>query len=301
MKVVLFCGGLGTRLKEYSETIPKPMVDIGYRPIIWHLMKYYAHFGHKEFILCLGYRGDYIKKYFLNYDECLSNDFVMAHGGREVQLYNSDISDWSITFVDTGLQSNLGQRLMAVRQYLGDDEVFMANYTDGLSDLDLDAHIDNFNRKGKVASFLVVRPSQSFHHVTYGEDGLVANIGPIDRGDFWINGGYFIFKKEIFNYIQDGEELVVEPFQRLIAEQQLVAYRNPGFWACMDTFKEKKLFDDMYACGQTPWAVWEPELMPLLNRKRTQLEKANGNRVVLDRSHLVAHYRLAEPIQLDER
>ena len=118
MKVVLFCGGLGTRLREYSETIPKPMVDIGYRPIIWHLMRYYAHYGHKEFILCLGYRGDYIKQYFLNYNECLSNDFVLSKGGREVQLYNSDISDWTITFVETGLNSNLGQRLKAVEPFL---------------------------------------------------------------------------------------------------------------------------------------------------------------------------------------
>lgn len=249
MKVVLFCGGLGTRLKEYSETIPKPMVEIGYRPIIWHLMKYYAHYGHKDFILCLGYRGDYIKNYFLHYDECLSNDFMMAHGGSEIQLYNSDIADWTITFVETGLQSNLGMRLKAVEHYLDGDEVFMANYTDGLCDLDLSSYVDDFNRQDKVASFLSVRPSQSFHHVTSDENGLVTGIGAIDQGDFWINGGYFIFRKEIFNYIRDGEELVVEPFHRLIAEQQLMTYRNPGFWACMDTFKEKKIVR-RYVCAR---------------------------------------------------
>jgi glucose-1-phosphate cytidylyltransferase len=298
VKVVLFCGGLGTRLKEYSETIPKPMVEIGYRPIIWHLMKYYAHFGHKDFILCLGYRGDYIKQYFLKYDECLSNDFVLAQGGREVHLYNSDISDWTITFVDTGLHSNIGQRLKAVEKYLTGEEVFMANYSDGLSDVNMHEYVDYFCQQDRIASFLAVRPSQSFHHVDYEEDGLVTRIGAIDRGDFWINGGFFIFRKEIFNYIQDGEELVIEPFQRLIAEQQLVAYRNPGFWACMDTFKEKKMFDDLYARGEMPWAMWEAYPPAPANRARTQIERTNGERVVLDRSHLVAHYRRSEPVPM---
>jgi len=267
MKVVLFCGGLGTRLREYSETIPKPMVDIGYRTIIWHLMKYYAHFGHKDFILCLGYLGDYIKRYFLNYDECLSNDFVLSQGARKVHLYNSDISDWTITFVDTGLHSNLGQRLRAVEKYLEGEEVFMANYSDGLSDLNLDNHISYFYERDKIASFLAVKPSQSFHQVSYDESGLVTNIGAIDRGDFWINGGFFIFKKQIFDYIREGEELIVEPFQRLIAQKQLITYRHSSFWACMDTFKEKKLFDDMYARGEMPWMVWEPRL--LLPRQQT--------------------------------
>lgn len=289
MKVVLFCGGLGTRLREYSETIPKPMVDIGYRPMIWHLMKYYAYFGHKEFILCLGYRGDYIKRYFLDYDECLSNDFVLSQGGRRVHLYNNDISDWTITFVDTGLHSNIGQRLKAVEPYIGDD-VFMANYSDGLSDLDLDAYLDYFNRQNKVASFLAVRPSQSFHHVRYTEDGLVTGIGAIDNGDFWINGGFFILRRAIFDYIRPGEELVIEPFQRLIAEGQLVTYRNPGFWACMDTFKEKKLFDDMYASGRMPWAVWGRDRR-LEQQAVGSPRPVSGAHMDLDRSHLVAHYQ----------
>lgn len=257
MKVVLFCGGLGTRLREYSETIPKPLVDIGYRPIMWHLMKYYAHFGHKEFILCLGYRGDLIKEYFLKYNEWLSNDFVLTDGGRSMQLYNQDIADWQITFVDTGINSNIGQRLTAVKEFLGDDELFMANYTDGLSDLHLPDYIDFFQQQNKVASFLSVTPSQSFHVVSLRESGEVETIKPINRGDMWINGGFFIFKQAIFDYIEEGEELVMRPFQRLINANQLVAYRNPGFWACMDTFKEKQLFDDMYARGNMPWAVWQ--------------------------------------------
>ena len=241
MKVVLFCGGLGTRLREHSETIPKPMVEIGYRPIIWHLMRYYASFGHKDFILCLGYRGDYIRNYFVNYKEYLSNDFVLSEGGRKIELYNNDIEDWRITFVDTGLNTSIGQRLVAVKPYLPGEDAFLANYADGLSDLDLNIYLDNFYKQDKIASFLCVQPSQSFHVVSLGADALVQKIEPAMNADLWINGGFFALKKEIFDYIQPGEELVVEPFQRLIDRQQLVGYRNPGFWACMDTLKEKMM------------------------------------------------------------
>jgi glucose-1-phosphate cytidylyltransferase len=260
MKVVLFCGGLGTRLGEYTETIPKPMVDIGYRPLMWHLMRYYSHYGHNEFILCLGYKGDYIKKYFLDYNECLSNDFVYENGGRDIHLYNHDIEDWKITFIDTGLNANIGQRLMEVRDYLGDDDVFMANYSDGLSDLDLHIYLDHFYRQDKIGSFLCVRPSQSFHLVDFDENEQVKSLSPVRKSSVWINGGFFIFKKEIFDYMREGEELVQEPFYRLIEDRQLVGYKNPGFWACIDTMKEKKMFDDMYATGNTPWMAWNHTL-----------------------------------------
>ena len=158
MKVVLFCGGLGMRIREYSDEVPKPMVPIGYRPILWHVMKYYAHFGHKEFILCLGYKADVIKKYFLNYDECLSNDFTLSGAGN-IALANSDIHDWKISFVDTGMSTNIGGRLRAVREYIGDDEYFLANYSDNLTDVPLPEMIENFEGKNRVASFLCVRPS----------------------------------------------------------------------------------------------------------------------------------------------
>ena len=259
MKVVLFCGGLGTRLKEYSEIVPKPMVDIGYRPIMWHLMRYYAHFGHKEFILCLGYRGDMIKDYFRNYDECLSNDFVLRRGGREIQLVNSDIDDWTITFVDTGQNANLGERLMAVKPYLDGEEEFMANYTDGLTDLHLPTYIEHFHEGNATAGFVSVQPSQSFHVVRVGENDRVRSIEPASKSGLAINGGFFIFKHGIFDYMREGEELVIEPFQRLIGEEQLMTYRHEGFWACMDTYKEKRMFDDMYATCNTPWAVWRDE------------------------------------------
>jgi glucose-1-phosphate cytidylyltransferase len=256
MKVVLFCGGLGLRIRD-AENVPKPMVEIGYRPILWHVMKYYAHFGHKDFILCLGYRGDVIKKYFLNYDECVSNDFVLTQGGRTLELINSDIQDWKITFADTGTHSNIGQRLKAVSKYLEGEQEFLANYSDGLTDLLLPQQIEDFRRNDKVASFLSVKPNLSYHLVEMKDgSGLVGSITDIARSDLRINGGYFLFKKEIFNYLHEGEELVHEPFQRLIGENQLLGYRYDGFWASMDTFKDKQNLEDLYGRGNAPWAVW---------------------------------------------
>jgi glucose-1-phosphate cytidylyltransferase len=256
MKVVLFCGGVGTRLKEYSETIPKPMVPIGHRPIIWHLMKYYAHYGHKDFILCLGYRGDAMRRFFLDYDECESNDFTIVDGGARVHLYGRDIRDWSITFAETGQHANLGERLCAVRKYLGQDEVFMANYADGLSDLPLPGYLEYARTQGRVATFVCVKPHHSFHVVSLTASGQVTDLRPAHDADVWINGGFFVFRREIFDYIKDGEDLVVEPFQRLIREDQLAAYRYRGFWAAMDTIKDKLWFDEMAATDQTPWQVW---------------------------------------------
>ena len=276
MKVVLFCGGLGTRMREYSESIPKPMVPIGYRPILCNLMKYYAHYGHKEFILCLGYKGDLIKEYFLNYNEYVSNDFVLKNGGKDIYLYNSDISDWTISFVDTGLQSNIGQRLKAVKPYLDGDEIFLANYADGLADLYFPDYLDYFQKQNKIASFLCVQPSQSFHVVSLGEGSLVTDISPVKKADLWINGGFFILKKEIFDYMRDGEELVNEPFQRLIEKKELISSRHNGFFGCMDTFKEKQQFDDMYNRGEMPWAVWKSSAKQTRNSLVHELAKS-GN------------------------
>jgi glucose-1-phosphate cytidylyltransferase len=256
MKVVLFCGGFGMRLKEFSETIPKPLVKIGYRPILWHVMKYYAHYGQKDFILCLGYKADAIKDYFLNYNECLTNNFVLAEGGKKITLLNSDISDWQITFVDTGIAANVGQRLKAVEEYLKGEDVFLANYTDGLCDLPLDEYIDHFEQRNKIASFVSVKPSQTFHVVETDGD-LVRDIQHVAKTGLRMNGGFFIFRKEIFRYLRDGEELVVEPFQRLARDRQLVAYKHDGFWACMDTFKEKQELEDLYTRGNAPWELWK--------------------------------------------
>lgn len=257
MKVVLFCGGFGMRLREHSDSTPKPMVDIGYRPILWHVMKYYAHYGHKDFILCLGWKADQIKRYFLNYNECVSNDFVLSAGGKNVNLLNSDIHDWNITFVDTGSTANIGQRLKAVEPYLKDEEAFLANYTDGLSDLHLPDLIDLHRQHDAVATFLSVRPTPSFHAVETTDNGLVRHVAPIARTDVWMNGGFFVITPDIFHFMEPGGDLVNGSFDRLIARQQLATLRYEGFWSCMDTFKEKQLLDDMVARGERPWAVWD--------------------------------------------
>lgn len=255
MKVVLFCGGLGTRLREHSDTIPKPLVSVGYRPILWHLMRYYAHFGHTDFILCLGYRGDLIRDYFLNYNEAMTNDFVLS-GGGEVDLVSRDLRDWRITFVDTGLHSNIGQRLLRVRKYLENEPEFLANYADGLSDLPLDKLLEEFRCHQAVASLVTIPSPQSFHTVGFEADGRVTSLGAMNAGKVWINGGYFAFRREIFDYLKEGEELVEQPFARLIAQRALVTYRHDGFWQQMDTFKDKITFDRMEAQGNCPWMLW---------------------------------------------
>jgi glucose-1-phosphate cytidylyltransferase len=258
MKVVLFCGGLGTRLREHSDTVPKSLVNIGTRPILWHLMRYYAHYGHKEFILCLGYRGDMIREYFLNYNEALSNDFTLSDGGRTVELHTRDLDDWRITFVDTGLHSNIGQRLLRVRKYVEGDPVFLANYSDGLSDLPLDRQIAEFRSSESVAGFAAVSNSQSsFHAAHLGDKGLVTHMGPVSAEQLLVNGGFFVFRRDIFDYINEGDELVEQPFQRLIASRKLSAFRWDGFWRCMDTFKDKITLDRMEARGDCPWMTWK--------------------------------------------
>lgn len=257
MKVVLFCGGFGMRLREYSDAIPKPLVCIGHRPILWHVMRYYSHFGYNEFILCLGWKGEDIKKYFLNYEETLSNDFVMTNGGSKVQLLRSDIQDWKITFADTGLASNIGQRLKAVQKYLQGEETFLANYTDGLTNLHLPDIIRFHQDHNAVASFISVKPTQSFHCVSATESGEVESIVPVNESTVRMNAGFFVLSHQIFDYIHEGEELVLEPFQRLIQKNKLFAMPFDGFYGCMDTYKEKQTLDDMYARGEMPWKLWE--------------------------------------------
>jgi len=257
MKVVLFCGGLGLRIRD-AEKVPKPMVHIGYRPILWHVMKYYAHFGHKDFVLCLGYGAEVVKNYFLNYNECSSNDFVLSGGGKKLELVNSDIQDWRITFADTGINSNIGQRLKAAQKYLEGEEEFLANYSDGLTDMPLTRQLEHFHQQGKIASFLCVRPNLSYHSVSIeeGNGSLVSDIHAINNGSIRINGGFFIFKKQIFDYIREKEELVIEPFQRLVQEKQLIGYPYDGFWASMDTFKDKQQLEGLSTSGGAPWEVW---------------------------------------------
>ena len=262
MKVVLFCGGLGLRIRDAGENLPKPMVTIGYQPILWHVMKYYAHFGHKDFILCLGYRGDVIKNYFLNYSECVSNDFVLSEGGRKLELMGSDIHDWKNTFVETGAATNIGQRLKAVEKLVRDEPEFLANYSDGLTDLALPLLVDKFRQSGAVASFMSVRPNLTYHIVSAEPNGLVNDIQEIRRAQVRINGGFFVLRNEIFSYMKRGEELVCEPFQRLVRARRLIAYEHEGFWMSMDTFKDRQQLGEIYVGGQAPWMVWNGRSAP---------------------------------------
>jgi glucose-1-phosphate cytidylyltransferase len=232
------------------------MVQIGYRPILWHVMKYYAHFGHKDFILCLGHGADYIKRYFVDYDETVSNDFVLS-GSEGVELLQSDIHDWRITFVDTGLRASVGERLCAVKPFLRDDEWFLANYSDGVTDAPLDRMVEFAQRTGRAATFLGVRPNYTSHVVRTGEDGAVTEIQHVTEIGLQINGGFFVMNRRVFDYMHPGEDLMGEPAHRMAAAGELGAYDHHGFWACMDTFKEKRLLEDIHASGGAPWEVWE--------------------------------------------
>ncbi len=257
MKVVLFCGGQGMRLRDYSDQMPKPLVEIGQRPILWHLMRYYAHFGHTEFILCLGHGAHKIKEFFLRYDEWATNDFVFSRGGQQVELLSTDIEDWKITFVDTGYDSNVGERLRRIEDHLGDDEVFLANYADGLSNLPLDEYVDTFLARDKIACFLTVPVPHTFHIVHTNGGGEVTGLEPVATSAVRINAGFFALRREIFKYMNPGEELVREPFERLIKEQRLLAYPYDGFWRAMDTFKDKLELDKIAAGADPPWQVWK--------------------------------------------
>ena len=243
------------RLRGYIDDVPKPMVQIGSRPILWHLMKYYAHFGHKEFILCLGYKGSVIKDYFLHYDEAVSNDFVWSEGGKKIHFLNRDIDDWTITFVETGVDATIGERLKSVEPYLRNDEMFLANYGDGLSDLNLPVMVDAFRRSTAIASLLLVRPTASFDIVETSATGDITAVSPLGQSNIWINGGFFVFRKELFDFIYPGEELVQEPFRRLIDQRAILAHKCEGFWQCMDTFKDKQRLEELNQTS-APWKVW---------------------------------------------
>jgi glucose-1-phosphate cytidylyltransferase len=256
LKVVLFCGGQGTRLREYSDQIPKPLVPVGGQPILWHIMKYYAAFGHRDFILCLGYKGEAIKRFFLDYNECVTNDFVYEDGGAKLEVLQRDIQDWRITFVDTGQNTNIGGRLLRVRKHLEGEELFLATYADTLTDLDLNEMVEKFRSTNAVAGFCCVKPPYSFHLVSFDEADKVTQIADIKQSGMWMNGGYFVLRPEIFSNLGDGEELVVEGFERLAFQNRLFAYRHERFWTCMDTYKEKQALDVRVDSGDTPWQVW---------------------------------------------
>lgn len=256
MKVVIFCGGLGMRLRTDSQSLPKPMTPIGNRPVLWHVMRYYAHFGHREFILCLGYGAGSVKDYFLNYRETESNDFVLRNDGR-VHLLSTDISGWQITFADTGMDTAIGERLRRVRHHLKDDEIFLANYGDVLTDAPMNTMIADFAATTCVAQMITVKPQDSFHVVHTGPDGLVTDLAPVTDMSMRINGGYFVFRQRLFDYLDAGQDLVTGALVKAARDGLVRAYPYNGFWAPMDTLKERAALEEMYRHGQRPWAVWQ--------------------------------------------
>lgn len=261
MKVVLFCGGLGTRIRDYSENVPKPMVPIGHHPILWHVMQYYSRHGHRDFVLCLGYKANAIKGYFRNAQHSMYGDCLISDFGRNVKAIGETPADWRVSLIDTGVWRNIGERLLAVKDHVKNEDYFLANYSDGLTDVPLDEMIHAFKKSGKVGCFLAVRPPFNFHLAEFDERGVVSRFRTSQQCDIWINGGYFILRNDIFDYIHEGEELVVEPFNRLIENNELMAYRYEGFWRAMDTLKDKQILEELVERGEMPWQPATPKMM----------------------------------------
>lgn len=258
MKVVLFCGGLGMRMRDGVTNAPKPMAMIGDRPLLWHVMRYYAHFGHRDFVLCLGYGASAVKDFFLHYDETRSNDFVLEGAGT-VELFKTDIADWRITFVDTGLQTEIGERLRRVRRFVAGEEMFLANYADVFTNAPLPDMIDRFAATDAVVSLLAVPPQSSHHVVDIDDSGLITSIMPMRGLRQWENGGYFVLRQEIFDYLHVGADLVDDAIATLTVQGKVLGYPHKGYWSPADTVKERAQLDEMYQQGNCPWMLWDPE------------------------------------------
>jgi glucose-1-phosphate cytidylyltransferase len=246
------CGGLGTRNHEYSEGFPKPMIPVGQRPILWHIMNYYSHHGHRDLVLCLGYKANTIRKVFLNRQHTYFSDCIISEKGQKVELIGEKQAGWRVTLVDRGIWRNVGERLCAVREHAKDEEVFLANYSDGLSDVPLQKMIDLLKNSGKTACFLAGRPALTFHLVEFDANERVETPRASADWNIWINAG-FVFRNRIFDYIKDGEVLVIEPFRRLIKDGELIAYRYTGFFRPMDMLKDRQILEEMVDRGDMPW------------------------------------------------
>ena len=257
LKVVIFCGGLGVRMGEETLLLPKPMIRIGNRPILRHIMRYYSAWGHKEFILCLGYKGEVIKEYFLSHNEAMTSDFVLDRRatGDRVDLLRHDFDDWRITFVDTGMHATIGERLKAVEPYLGDEEFFLATYGDGLTDVVIPEMISSLVRSDKLAIFLSVHTPYNAHIVRSSADGTVTSMQDMSKSDIRINGGFFVLRREILEHILPGDEFVEETFARLIPEGRIGAFLYDGFFGPMDTIKDRQRLEALQESGEPPWQL----------------------------------------------
>jgi glucose-1-phosphate cytidylyltransferase len=258
MKVVILCGGLGTRLREETEFRPKPMVEVGGRPILWHIMKIYARYGFHDFVVCLGYRGNMIKEYFLNY-EAMNNDFTICLGRKHSIRFNDDHGeqDFTVTLANTGLDTMTGGRIAAVRKYI-DGDTFMVTYGDGLADVNIRRLLEFHQSHGRLATVTSVRPFSRFGVLNIADEGKVESFAEKPQADGWVSAGYFIFNRRVIDYI-GGPDCIMErePMERLARDGELMTYRHTGFFYAMDTYREYEALNQMWAGGKAPWKVWE--------------------------------------------
>ncbi len=259
MKVAILCGGKGTRLQEKTESVPKPLIEIGGRPILWHIMKIYSHWGFNDFVLLLGYKGEKIKEYFVDGDRWRRHNFrlEMAPGEQpRLEYLHQDDEAWRVTFVDTGLETNTGGRIKKAEPYI-DGDTFMVTYGDGVADIDLRELVSTHRRHGRFATVTAVTPLSQFGIMRVGEDSTVREFTEKPRMRDWVNGGFFVFQREVFRFLGDNAILEREPLQRLAEEGQIVAHKHGGFWACMDTYKDAVTLDNLWNSKQARWKLWE--------------------------------------------
>jgi glucose-1-phosphate cytidylyltransferase len=258
MKVVILCGGKGTRLREETEYRPKPLVTIGGKPILWHIMKTYSAYGFHEFVLCLGYKGEMIKDYFINYD-LLNSDFTISLGSKQIVKASTahDEADWRVSLVDTGDETMTGGRLARIRKYIGADERFFLTYGDGVSDVNIDELLRFHRESGRIATLTGVHPLGRFGELSVEDNRVKRFAEKPAASDTWINGGYFVLNRRVFDYL-GGDDCVFErePLERLSAEDQLGMYRHPGYWQCMDSLRDMEALNAQWAGGDAPWKVW---------------------------------------------
>jgi glucose-1-phosphate cytidylyltransferase len=256
MKVAILAGGVGTRIQEETEAKPKPMVEIGGKPILWHIMKIYAHQGFQDFVVALGYKGDYVKRYMVDYAS-LTGDLTIGLREGRVQVHgNADRDDWNVALVDTGQTTNKGGRIKRLAPYLGDG-TFMLTWGDGVSDIDLSRLLEFHRAHGKLATLTAVRPPARFGHIELDGDVVTEFSEKPQAREGWINGAFFVLEPQVLDYIDGDEtEWEKEPLERLAADEQLIAYRHEGFWQCMDTLRDRKLLEQMWDTGDAPWKLW---------------------------------------------
>jgi glucose-1-phosphate cytidylyltransferase len=260
MKVVILCGGKGTRLREETEFKPKPLVNVGGSPILWHIMKIYSHYGYNNFVLCLGYKGHMIKDYFINFVERQQDVTINLKSGKKVIHHEKEnMPDWNITFAETGAESNTGARIKKIEKYI-DTENFMVTYGDGVADVDIKDLVDFHMAHNSVATVTSIVPPTRWSNLRIGEESIVSGFKKGEKLEgWWIDGGFFMFNKKIFDYLTEDEDCMLErePLETLAKEGNLKAYKHDSFWQCMDTIRDMKFLDDIWKMGKAPWKVWE--------------------------------------------